>query len=79
MLKNDLEQEIEKWNEKLDDKLPDVEPVEEDGEELLENALAYRKDSKHFYEEEKLIESFESLVWAWAFIEIGERLDLLKS
>ncbi len=79
MLKNDLEQEIEKWNEKLDGKLPDVEPVEEDGEELLENALAYREDSKHFYEEEKLIESFESLVWAWAFIEIGERLDLLKS
>lgn len=77
MLKDDLENEIEKWSEKLDDRLENVETLNEDGRDLLENALAYREDSKHFFEEDKLIQSFEALVWAWAFIEIGERLDIL--
>lgn len=79
MLKNDLENEIEKWSKKLDEKLPKIEAKEDEGEELLENAKAYRTDSDHFYEEGELIQSYESLIWAWAFVEIGEKLDLLKS
>ncbi len=79
MLKNDLEKEIEKWSKKLDEKLPKIEAEEDEGEELLENAKAYRTDSDHFYEEGELIQSYESLIWAWAFVEIGEKLDLFKS
>lgn len=78
-MKDELEKKIDKWSEKLDDKLPKLEFVEEEGKEILKNAKAYRKDSNHFYEEDKLIQSYESLIWAWAFIEIGEKLELLKS
>jgi len=73
-----LEGEIERWTRKLDEKLPGLRPTDEPGEDILENAAAYREDSEHFYEEGKLIESFESLIWAWAFIEIGEDLGHLE-
>ena len=79
-LKNDLREEIGKWTEKLDDRLPKLTAKDEEGEGILENAKAYREDSEHFYEEGHLIESYESLIWAWAFIEIGENLGhLVKS
>ncbi len=78
-MKNELKEEIEKWSEKLDKKLSKVKATDEEGKELIENALAYRKDSKHFHKEGKLIQSYESLIWAWAFIEIGEKLEHLKS
>ncbi len=79
MLKNELEKEIGKWSKKLDKKLPKVEASGEKGKEILENSSAYRKDSEHFLEKGKLIQSYESLIWAWAFIEIGEKLELLQS
>lgn len=77
MLKNELEGEIEKWTEKLDGRLPKLDPVDDSGEKILENARAYRRDSKHFLENEDLIKGYESLIWAWAFVEIGEELEHL--
>lgn len=79
MSNEELEKEIEKWTQKLDDRLPKVSPSDEVGEEILENAEAYREDSKHFQERGDLIKSFESLIWAWAFVEIGEKFEHLKS
>lgn len=79
MLKDELLKEIERWTEKLDERLPKLKPVDDSGEELLENARAYRRDSEHFFEKDKLIESYESLIWAWAYVDIGERLNHLKS
>lgn len=79
MLKEDLEEEIEKWKKKLDERLPTLEPLDEPGKEMLENAKAYRRDSKHFLEKENLIESYESLIWAWAFVEIGEKFGHLDN
>ena len=78
MLKTELENEIEKWKKRLDEKLPKTEEKDDDGKWILENARAYREDSEHFYKNEDLVQSFESLVWAWAFIEIGENLGHLK-
>lgn len=77
-LKDELEEEIDKWSRKLDERLPELDPVGDSGREILENAKAYREDSEHFREEGELIESFESLIWAWAFVEIGENMGHLS-
>lgn len=79
MLSEELQQEIEKWTRRLDEKLPKLTPKNKPGEEILKNANAYRQDSNHFLENDDLIKSFESLVWAWALIETGEDLGHLKS
>lgn len=79
MLRDELLDEIEKWMEKLDDRIPKLEPAEPEGERLMANVKSYRSDSEHFLEEDELIESYEALIWAWAFLEIGEDLGHLKS
>lgn len=79
MLSDELLQEIEKWTRKLDKKLSKVAAKDESGEEILENARAYREDTNHFLEDGDLIKSFECLIWAWAMLEIGKELDHLKS
>lgn len=78
MLKDELIGEIERWTEKLDGRLSRLEYTDESGEDILKNAKAYREDSEHFFENEKYIESFESLIWSWAFLEIGEDLGHLS-
>jgi len=77
-LEEKLKQEIEKWSKRLDRELGKVLATSENGEEMLENARAYFSDSKHFFEKEDLIRAFECLVWAWAWLEIGKELKLLK-
>lgn len=79
MLSDELRKEISKWSDRLDVKIPKVKSMDKSGDELLENAEAYRKDSEYFLKNNDLIESFESLIWAWALIEIGEDLNHLKS
>lgn len=74
MLKNKLMKEIEKWTRKLDNRLPNLKAIDDSGEDLMENARAYRRDSEHFLKKNEPIKSYESLIWAWAFIEIGEEL-----
>lgn len=77
-LRKRLEKEIEEWQEKLNKKLGKVSASKEEGYKFIKNIEAYYKDSKHFYNEEKLIESFEALIWAWSWIEIGIEYDFLK-
>lgn len=79
MLKDELKEEIERWTEKLDGKLPGLEPIDDPGKKILRNAKAYREDSGHFLDRGELIESYEALIWAWAFVEIGEDLGHLSS
>lgn len=78
MTERRLDEEIDKWSEKLDRKLSKLEPITDEGDKMLENIKAYREDSEYFSENGKLVESFESLVWAWAYAEIGEDLNHLK-
>lgn len=70
--------EIEKWSKKLDGALADVSPSKEQGTRMLQNIRAYREDSKHFFCKGDLVRSFECLIWAWAILEIGRELELLK-
>lgn len=72
-----LRQETEKWEEKLRNRLVAVEAVDAEGQDLLENARAYLDDTDHFKEEDDWIRAFEAVIWAWSWLEIGERLDKL--
>jgi hypothetical protein len=70
----ELTDEIKKWSKKLDDSLLNVHALDDRGAKMLENIRAYRKDSKHFLEQDNLVKSFECLIWAWALLEVGKEL-----
>jgi uncharacterized protein len=48
------------------------------GEKMLQNIDAYLADYKYFLVENKPIEAFEAIVWAWAWLEIGEENKFLE-
>lgn len=77
-LEDELRVEIEKWSRRLDESMAGVKPSGEKGAKLLENLKAYRDDAGHFLKQGDLIRSFESLIWAWAILEIGRDLGHLK-
>lgn len=70
----ELRAETERWKEKLADRLDHVEAVDDAGEDILENARAYRADGDHFAEDNDMVRAFEAVVWGWSWLEIGERL-----
>ncbi len=71
-----LKSETEKWLEKLE-KLEFIASTEK-GKWILENAKAYMSDAHYFLKNNDLIRAFESVVWAWAFVEIGKELKFLE-
>lgn len=77
-LEKELTEEIIKWTAKLDDAVSKTNAVDERGEKMLVNIMAYRKDSKHFLERDDLIKSFECLIWAWALLETGKEFKHLR-
>ncbi len=74
-LRGRLVTEIRKWTEKLEGELSKV----SGDEKFLQNISAYLKDSKHFYQKEDLIRSFECLIWAWAILQVGKEVGLVFS
>jgi hypothetical protein len=47
-------------------------------EEFIENINAYLSDARYFLMKNDLIRAFEAVVWAWAWLEIGERTGLIR-
>lgn len=74
-----LRKETEKWHEKLRARLKRVSATDSSGEDMLENAEAYHADADHFRAEGDRVRAFESVVWAWSWIEIGEQLGHLET
>lgn len=74
----ELHQEITKWGNRLGDALASARVRQGDGEGFLRNIRAYQSDAERFLEEGDLVRSFESLVWAWAWLEIGNERGLLS-
>ena len=66
-----LSAEIEKWTKKISSELENAEAASPKGKEMLRNIKAYVEDSAHFSEGGDLVRSFEAIVWAWAWLEIG--------
>lgn len=66
-LREELEAETRKWLKKAEDLFENI----SGDEDFLENISAYINDSHYFLDNGDLIRAFESVVWAWAWMEIG--------
>ena len=76
-IEEELEMETKKWLERIEREIEAVEAVNKKGKEFFENIKAYISDS-HYFLDRDLIRAFECVVWAWAWLEIGIELKLLK-
>jgi hypothetical protein len=72
-----LDAETDTWADRLDEALDDAQAATEEGQAFLENVRAYRSDADHFVEQGDLVRAFEAVVWAWAWLEIGARIDAI--
>lgn len=70
--------EIEKWLNRIKKELKMIKTIDKKGKEFLDNINAYVNDCEHFLEKGEYILSFESVIWAWAYLEIGKELKLLE-
>lgn len=70
----DLRAETEKWLVRADERLSRC----RGDERFLSNIKAYISDSKYFLGRGDLIRAFEAVIWAWAWLEIGEELERIK-
>lgn len=77
-LRENLKRETEKWLEKIKREINEVEADKAKGKEFLKNIHAYISDSQHFLESGNLIESFEAIIWAYAYLEIGKEIGLIN-
>lgn len=74
----ELREQIATWGEKLDVAMAKATANGLEGQRFLENVRAYQKDARHFESIHDLVRSFECLLWAWAWLEIGERVSLVR-
>jgi len=79
-LENDLRDETMKWLKRAEEIIQTITPGEDKlgPEHFLKNISAYIFDSKYFLECGDLIRAFEAVIWAWAWIEIGVELGILR-
>jgi len=78
-IESELETETKKWLKKLEEemlKIKEKDPLK--AKEFIKNINAYILDSKYFLKKGDLIRAFECVVWAWAWLEIGLNLNVLK-
>jgi hypothetical protein len=78
MLEEELRAEIRKWAAKLAEERKHTELAGPARMDFIKNIDAYIADSAYFLEQGKLIQSFEALIWGWAFITIGKDVGILK-
>jgi hypothetical protein len=76
-LEDDLRRETEKWLLRAEEAMETVSARGEEGERFSANIEAYISDSRHFLEKGDLIRAFEAVIWAWAWIEIGQDMAIL--
>ena len=75
-IEEELRKEIAKWLPKAEKELKNIKKVND--EEFLVNIKAYIKDTTYFLEKGDLVKSFEAVVWAWSWIEIGKLKGILE-
>ncbi|KHO47731.1 MAG: hypothetical protein QT00_C0002G0391 [archaeon GW2011_AR5] len=79
MIEKDLARETEKWLKKAAAKRKKVRLIDKSKSEMLKNIDAYVSDTKHFAKKGDMIRAFEAIVWAWAWMEILEELEIVKT
>ncbi len=73
-----LRLEIEKWSGRIAKELKGTGASGEKGREFMTNIKAYVSDSGHFLSAGDMVRSFEAIIWAWSWLEIGKDLGLLR-
>jgi hypothetical protein len=76
-LEEDLRAETEKWLLRAEKALEAVSARGEKGERFRVNIAAYLSDCRYFLDQDDLIRAFEAVIWAWAWIEIGQDVEML--
>lgn len=67
-------EEIEKWLDKCKKEMKNVKGKKE----FIENTEAYINDCEHWLKEGDYVLAFESVIWAWSWLEIGKELEILR-
>lgn len=78
MIEEELRSETLKWLERLESEKQHIRTINDKGQEFLVNIEAYISDSQYFLDKEDLVRAFECVVWAWAWLEIGLKIDLFR-
>ncbi len=73
-----LIKETAKWLKKAESESAKLKPVDKKGEEFAKNIAAYLDDCVHFIQKKDHVRAFEAVIWAWAWIEIGKDIGILK-
>lgn len=73
-----LRKETEKWLGKIRKEVERIELLDKERADLVENIRAYISDCEYFLKKNDLIRSFESVVWAWSWLEILKELKIIK-
>ncbi|MBN1324013.1 MAG: DUF357 domain-containing protein [Methanotrichaceae archaeon] len=71
-----LRDETLKWLGLAEERLEGITCGEE---RYLENIKAYISDARYFLDQGDLIRSFEAVIWAWAWLEIGLDIHVLET
>ncbi len=74
-LEKELLEETLKWLKRAEEAFSGIKSTS--NPRFVENIEAYLKDSKYFLEKKDLIRAFECVIWAWAWMEIGEEVGLI--
>ena len=77
-VEEELRNETLKWLGRIEEKIKNVEAANEKGQEFMRNIEAYISDSRYFLEIHDLVRAFECVVWAWAWLEIGIEMNILR-
>lgn len=78
MIKKELLKEISYWLPKAKEELEKIKKGRVKDKDFLINIEAYLQDAEYFLKKEDLIKSFEAVIWAWAWLEIGKRKNVLE-
>lgn len=70
--------ETKKWLKKAETDFKKIKSEGKKGEEFAKNIAAYLNDTKYFLEKKDYVRAFEAVIWAWAWIEIGKEVEVLK-
>ncbi len=67
-------EEIEKWLEKVKEEMKNIKGKPD----FIRNIQAYVDDCEHWLKEGDYVLAFESIIWSWAWVEIGKEMGLIK-
>jgi hypothetical protein len=76
--KENLIKETKKWLGKIKTERESIILRDSMRTDFVENIDAYISDSEFFLENQDVVEAFEAVIWAWAYMEIGKDLQILE-